>query len=67
MNEISYILTLLTAVFLFTQPQLAYALVSPGDQEPEKKPEEKPWEKLLMFKRAEAVRHLPIQTSAKPP
>ncbi|QIW86707.1 tail fiber domain-containing protein [Klebsiella phage SJM3] len=51
MNEISYILTLLTAVFLFTQPQLAYALISPGDQDPEKKPEEKPWEKLLMFKK----------------
>lgn len=51
MNEIPYILTLLIAVAMFMQPQLAYAFISPGDQEPEKKPEEKPWEKLLMFKK----------------
>lgn len=51
MNEIPYILTLLVAVAMFMQPQLAYAFISPGDQEPEKKPEEKPWEKLLMFKK----------------
>ena len=51
MNEIPYILTLLIAVAMFMQPQLAYAFISPGDQDPEKKPEEKPWEKLLMFKK----------------
>lgn len=51
MNEIPYILTLLIAVAMFMQPQLAYAFISPGDQEPEKNPEEKPWEKLLMFKK----------------
>lgn len=51
MNEIPYILTLLIAVAMFMQPQLAYAFISPGEQEPEKKPEEKPWEKLLMFKK----------------
>lgn len=51
MNEIPYILTLLIAVAMFMQPQLAYAFISPGDQEPEKKPEEKPWERLLMFKK----------------
>lgn len=49
MNEIPYILTLLLAVMLFTQPQLAYAVIFPAD--PAKKPEEKPWEKLLMFKK----------------
>lgn len=51
MNEIPYILTLLIAVAMFMHPQLAYAFISPGDQEPEKKPEEKPWERLLMFKK----------------
>ena len=50
MNEIASILTLLLAAMLFTQPQLAFALIG-GDPEPEKKPEEKPWEKLLMFKK----------------
>lgn len=51
MNEIPTILTLLLAVALFTQSQLAYAFISPGDQEPKKEPKEKPWEKLLMFKK----------------
>lgn len=51
MNEISIILTLLLAVTLFTQPQLAFAFISPGDREPGKEPEKKAWEDLLMFKK----------------
>lgn len=51
MNEISIILTLLLAVTLFTQPQLAFALISPGDRHPEKEPEKKAWEDLLMLKK----------------
>ncbi|WP_313824101.1 hypothetical protein [Leclercia sp.] len=50
MNEIATILTLLLAVVLFTQPQLAYAFIFPGDPE-KQQPEEKPWEKFLMFKK----------------